>query len=216
MKNKTQKLFTQKLFALFLTLCLTLSLSVPAFAAGTAVKVEQDVWTINFYDQGGNQAVTVTRLLNAYETSLAGITIGSTTYSISDATDRQTDAYGNVTQATWTDVTYNSGDAVTVQETTTALTIVVDAEGNETILKKSALSGDTVTALLSGSCTVKAVDNTKTFADVGETWYTDAVAFASSHGLFTGIGDGQFDPEGLMTRAEVATTLQRLINLMLK
>jgi hypothetical protein len=92
----------------------------------------------------------------------------------------------------------------------------VDAEGNETILKKSALSGDTVTALLSGSCTVKAVDNTKTFADVGETWYTDAVAFASSHGLFTGIGDGQFDPEGLMTRAEVATTLQRLINLMLK
>jgi hypothetical protein len=216
MKNKTQKLFTQNLFALFLTLCLTLSLSVPAFAAGTAVKVEQDVWTINFYDQGGNQAVTVTRLLNAYETSLAGITIGSTTYSISDATDRQTDAYGNVTQATWTDVTYNSGDAVTVQETTTALTIVVDAEGNETILKKSALSGDTVTALLSGSCTVKAVDNTKTFADVGETWYTDAVAFASSHGLFTGIGDGQFDPEGLMTRAEVATTLQRLINLMLK
>jgi hypothetical protein len=90
--------------------------------------------------------------------------------------------------------------------------VLVDAEGNETVIKKSALSGDTVAALLTGSCTVKAVDNTKTFADVGENWYTDAVAFASSHGLFNGIGNDQFDPEGKMTRSMLVTVLYRLEN----
>jgi hypothetical protein len=99
-------------------------------------------------------------------------------------------------------------------ETATAGTVLVlvDDEGNETILKKSAVSGGTVSALLTGSCTVKAVDNTKSFADVGDAWYTDAVAFASSHGLFNGIGNDQFDPEGKMTRSMLVTVLYRLEN----
>jgi hypothetical protein len=108
---------------LLLTLCLTLSLAVPALAAGTAAKVEDDVWTVNFYS---DSTVTVTRLEKAYETGLAGITVGSNTYSIGTATNTATDTYGNVTQATWTGVTYNSGDTVAVRESTTALTIEVD------------------------------------------------------------------------------------------
>jgi hypothetical protein len=99
-------------------------------------------------------------------------------------------------------------------ETATAGTVlvVVDEQGNETILKKSALNGDAVTALLTGSCTVKAVDNTKTFADVGDAWYTDAVAFTTSHDLFNGVGNGQFDPDGLVTRSMLVTVLYRLEN----
>jgi hypothetical protein len=99
-------------------------------------------------------------------------------------------------------------------ETATAGTVLVlvDAEGNETIIKKSALSGGNVAALLTGSCTVKVVDNSKTFADVGESWYTDAVDFASSHDLFKGTGNDQFDPEGEMTRSMLVTVLYRLEN----
>jgi hypothetical protein len=99
-------------------------------------------------------------------------------------------------------------------ETAAAGTVLmlVDDDGNTTVIKKSVLDGDTVTALLTGSCTIKAVDNTKTFADVGDAWYTDAVAFASSHGLFNGIGNDQFDPEGKMTRSMLVTVLYRLEN----
>jgi hypothetical protein len=47
---------------------------------------------------------------------------------------------------------------------------------------------------------------------VGESWYTDAVDFASSHDLFKGTGNDQFDPEGEMTRSMLVTVLYRLEN----
>ena len=89
--------------------------------------------------------------------------------------------------------------------------VLVDAEGNETVIKKSALGEDSVRALVDGSCTVKVVDNTKTFADVADgVWYTDAVAFASSHELFKGTSATAFSPAGLMTRSMLVTVLHRL------
>ena len=49
-----------------------------------------------------------------------------------------------------------------------------------------------------------------TFTDVPNgTWYTDAVAWAAEKGIVGGVGDGKFDPEGSITREQMATILFR-------
>ena len=49
-----------------------------------------------------------------------------------------------------------------------------------------------------------------TFTDVPNgTWYTDAVAWAAEKGIVGGIGNGKFDPEGSITREQMATILFR-------
>ena len=48
------------------------------------------------------------------------------------------------------------------------------------------------------------------FADVPKNaWYVGAVEYAVQNGLMNGVGDGQFDPEGSMTRAMLVTVLWR-------
>ena len=48
------------------------------------------------------------------------------------------------------------------------------------------------------------------FTDVPNgTWYTDAVAWAASNGIVGGVGDGKFDPDGSITREQMATILFR-------
>lgn len=48
------------------------------------------------------------------------------------------------------------------------------------------------------------------FSDIksGE-WYTDAVSWASSNGIVNGVGGGKFNPEGIVTREQLATILYR-------
>lgn len=41
-------------------------------------------------------------------------------------------------------------------------------------------------------------------------WYAPAVDYCTEQGLMNGVGDGVFDPEGPVTRAQMATTLWRL------
>lgn len=41
-------------------------------------------------------------------------------------------------------------------------------------------------------------------------WYHDGVDYAISHGMFKGIAENRFDPEGTMTRAMLVTVLYRL------
>ena len=49
-----------------------------------------------------------------------------------------------------------------------------------------------------------------TFSDVPENeWYTEAVAWAAANGIVNGIGDGRFDPQGTVTREQMATILCR-------
>ena len=48
------------------------------------------------------------------------------------------------------------------------------------------------------------------FTDVPNgTWYTDAAAWAASNGIVGGIGNGKFDPDGSITREQMATILFR-------
>lgn len=88
--------------------------------------------------------------------------------------------------------------------------VLVNADGSETVIKKSALDGETLAGLVDGSCTVKAVDNAKPFFDIEGHWAKDAVAFASARGLVNGTGAGCFEPDSAMSRSMLATLLYRL------
>lgn len=53
-------------------------------------------------------------------------------------------------------------------------------------------------------------EGTNRFTDVPETvWYSRAVAWAAEYGIVTGIGGGRFDPEGEITREQLAVILYR-------
>ena len=49
------------------------------------------------------------------------------------------------------------------------------------------------------------------YSDVsGGEWYAEAVAALREKGIMNGVGDGRFDPDGVFTRAQLATVLYRL------
>lgn len=49
------------------------------------------------------------------------------------------------------------------------------------------------------------------FADVRESdWFYDAVCYVTEHGIMVGVGNGEFNPSGAVTRAMVWTVLARL------
>lgn len=89
--------------------------------------------------------------------------------------------------------------------------VLVDEDGNETILPKSVLDDGEMSVLLeTGSATVKFVDNAKDFDDVKTDWYADAVAFVSSRNLFKGTTETTFEPNTYTSRAMMVTVLHRL------
>jgi hypothetical protein len=103
---------------------------------------------------------------------------------------------------------------IPAEETTPGtVAVIVRADGTEEVIKKSVGKDGKVSIPLDGSATVKIVDNSKTFGDVGSgAWYNDAVRFASSHELFTGTGGDRFSPDMSMTRGMLVTVLHRLEN----
>ena len=94
----------------------------------------------------------------------------------------------------------------------TTVLVIVDAEGNETIVKKSATAEGEITALLEGSCTVVVKDNKKEFTDTEGHWGKSAAEFASSRELFNGVGNGKFGMNTTMNRAMMATVFYNLEN----
>lgn len=53
-------------------------------------------------------------------------------------------------------------------------------------------------------------DKAAVFTDVpNDTWYTEAVAWAAENGIVNGVGDGKFDPDGNVTREQIATIFCR-------
>ena len=47
------------------------------------------------------------------------------------------------------------------------------------------------------------------FSDVSGGWYADAVAWAAENGVVTGNADGSFNPNGAITREQIAVILYR-------
>ncbi|MCI8829268.1 MAG: hypothetical protein HFE98_10610, partial [Ruminiclostridium sp.] len=97
------------------------------------------------------------------------------------------------------------------QPTAGTVAVLVDAEGNETILPKSAVDGSEVAVLLeNGSATIKFVDNAQSFADTDNHWAKNSIAFVSSRNLFQGMENSSFKADVPMNRAMLVTVLHRL------
>jgi len=59
-----------------------------------------------------------------------------------------------------------------------------------------------------------AVSGNGGFTDVPSgQWYTDAIAWAAANGIVNGVGDDRFDPNGNITREQLATILHRYTSL---
>lgn len=56
----------------------------------------------------------------------------------------------------------------------------------------------------------KPIEGTNSFTDVPNgQWYSDAVTWAAENGIVAGVGNGRFDPEGKITREQMAAILYR-------
>lgn len=89
--------------------------------------------------------------------------------------------------------------------------VIVNEDGTEEIVPKTLLTEDGVAVTLTGTATLKVVDNTQEFPDMTDShWANTAVTFVTSRGLFNGMGNGNFAPDGTMDRSMLATVLWRL------
>lgn len=89
--------------------------------------------------------------------------------------------------------------------------VIMNEDGTEKIVKTSTIGENGVVLMLNGSATVKIVDNTKTFNDVsGSEWYANNVAWAASHEVMNGVGNGNFDANATTTSGMVAQILMNL------
>lgn len=88
--------------------------------------------------------------------------------------------------------------------------VLVDENGNETILKNSVIGNNGLIVTLSDGDTVKILDNTQSYSDVvASHWAKDNIDYVASRGLFVGVDDANFAPETSMTRAMIVSVLQR-------
>lgn len=88
--------------------------------------------------------------------------------------------------------------------------VLVNKDGTETILKKPVVTQGAIWVPLTGSATIKLVDNSKTFQDAQTHWAKSSIDFVSSRNLFQGTGANQFSPESSMSRGMLVTVLHRL------
>ena len=109
----------------------------------------------------------------------------------------------------------NNADKTTVEipvenVTSGTVAVIVHEDGTEELVKDSKPTEGGVQLELSGSTTVKIIDNSKTFDDTKDHWSRDEVNFVSARELFQGVGGNQFGVSQPMTRGMVNTVLARL------
>ena len=94
--------------------------------------------------------------------------------------------------------------------TSGTVAVIVHEDGTEELVKDSKPTEGGVQLELSGSTTVKIIDNSKTFDDTKGHWSQDDVNFVAARELFNGVGGNQFGVSQPMTRGMVNTVLARL------
>lgn len=112
------------------------------------------------------------------------------------------------------DVPKNSGKTtveIPVDNVTSGtVAVIVHPDGTEELVKDSKPTEHGVQLELSGSTTVKIIDNSKTFDDTKDHWSRDEVNFVAARDLFNGVGGNRFGVSEPMTRGMVNTVLARL------
>lgn len=94
--------------------------------------------------------------------------------------------------------------------TSGTVAVIVHEDGTEELVKDSKPTEGGVQLELSGSTTVKIIDNSKTFDDTKDHWSRDEVNFVAARDLFQGVGGNRFGVSEPMTRGMVNTVLARL------
>lgn len=94
--------------------------------------------------------------------------------------------------------------------TSGTVAVIVHEDGTEELVKDSKPTEHGVQLEISGSTTVKIIDNSKTFDDTKDHWSRDEVNFVAARDLFQGVGGNQFGVSQPMTRGMVNTVLARL------
>lgn len=94
--------------------------------------------------------------------------------------------------------------------TSGTVAVIVHEDGTEELVKDSKPTEGGVQLELSGSTTVKIIDNSKTFDDTKGHWSRDEVNFVAARDLFQGVGGNRFGVSEPMTRGMVNTVLARL------
>ena len=96
--------------------------------------------------------------------------------------------------------------------TSSAVAVIVHADGTEEIVKTSVVTEDGVALTVAGDVTVKIVDNSTYFVDVHPVnhWAKDNIDFVTSRQLFNGTTATTFSPNNNTTRGQVMTVLARL------
>ena len=94
--------------------------------------------------------------------------------------------------------------------TSGTVAVIVHEDGTEELVKDSKPTEHGVQLELSGSTTVKIIDNSKTFDDTKDHWSRDEVNFVAARDLFQGVGENRFGVSEPMTRGMVNTVLARL------
>lgn len=94
--------------------------------------------------------------------------------------------------------------------TSGTVAVIVHEDGTEELVKDSKPTEHGVQLELSGSTTVKIIDNSKTFDDTKDHWSKDDVNFVAARDLFNGVGGNRFGVSQPMTRGMVNTVLARL------
>ena len=90
------------------------------------------------------------------------------------------------------------------------IAVQVDKNGEEHIIPKSILMNNGLVFKAQGDTTVIVKDNTKKFDDIDFHWGRKGIVYVTSRGIFNGVSERKFAPDGKMTRGMLATTLHNI------
>ncbi len=88
--------------------------------------------------------------------------------------------------------------------------VIVNPDGEETVVKKAMVKDGKIVVPINGSATVRITDRSKDFDDISGHWASDYINFVTSRDLFNGVSATEFAPNAQMTRAMLVTVLHRL------
>lgn len=94
--------------------------------------------------------------------------------------------------------------------TSGTVAVLLHEDGTEELLRTTVPTETGVRIAVSGSVTVKFVDNSRPFDDTQEHWSREEVNFVAARGLFEGVGKSTFGVAAPMTRGAITTVLARL------
>lgn len=90
-----------------------------------------------------------------------------------------------------------------------SVVVRVAADGSETVLPMTPMTKSGIVAEITGSMTLKVIDNAQHYKDANG-WASGAISFVSSRKLFNGVGADRFDQKGTMTRGMLVTVIHRM------